>query len=242
MLIISFPHNPTAAVVEPHFFKDVVKFAKKYKLIVVHDFAYADIVFDGYRAPSFLETSGAKEVGVEFISLSKSYNMAGWRLGFAVGNQKIIDALVKMKSYTDYGVFAPIQVAGIAALDSEDRIMQEIAATYQTRRDVLVNGLNRIGWQVPCPQASMYVWAPIPPQYKRLGSMEFALKLLREAEVTVSPGVGFGIYGNDFVRIALVENEHRIRQAVKNISKLFKQDGHSGPVKRKKKIDVNRKR
>ncbi|MDE0689922.1 MAG: aminotransferase class I/II-fold pyridoxal phosphate-dependent enzyme [Candidatus Poribacteria bacterium] len=217
VLILSFPHNPTGAVVDLGFFEEIVAFAKRQEIVVIHDLAYADIVFDGYKAPSFLQAKGAKDIGIEFISLSKSYNMAGWRCGFAAGNREIIEALARIKGYYDYGIFAPIQVAAIMALRTPEDTVMETAAVYQKRRDVLVDGLNRIGWKVPKPQASMYVWAPIPDAWKHLSSMEFAMKLLSEAEVCVSPGAGFGHNGEGYIRIALVENEDRIRQAVRQI-------------------------
>jgi alanine-synthesizing transaminase len=219
VLIISFPHNPTTATVDLGFFEDVVKFAKKNDMIVVHDLAYLDIVFDGYEAPSFMQAEGAKDVGIEFISMSKSYNMAGWRCGFAVGNKDIIDALAKIKGYYDYGVFAPIQVASILALRESDEHAKENAMTYQKRRDVLVDGLNKMDWKVETPKGTMFVWAPIPERYASMGSMDFALKLLEEAEVCVSPGIGFGDKGEGFIRLALVENELRIKQAVRQIRK-----------------------
>ncbi|RKU38863.1 aminotransferase [Candidatus Poribacteria bacterium] len=217
VLILSFPHNPTGAVVDLGFFEEIVAFAKRQEIVVIHDLAYADIVFDGYKAPSFLQAKGAKEVGIEFFSLSKSYNMAGWRCGFAVGNREIIEALARIKGYYDYGIFAPIQVAGIMALRTPADTVMENATVYQKRRDVLVEGLNRIGWKVPKPQASMFVWAPIPEAWQHLSSMDFATKLLNEAEVCVSPGSGFGHNGEGYIRIALVENEDRIRQAVRQI-------------------------
>ncbi|MYC78004.1 aminotransferase class I/II-fold pyridoxal phosphate-dependent enzyme [Candidatus Poribacteria bacterium] len=217
VLILSFPHNPTGAVVDLGFFEEIVAFAKRQEIVVIHDLAYANIVFDGYKAPSLLQAKGAKDIGIEFISLSKSYNMAGWRCGFAAGNREIIEALARIKGYYDYGIFAPIQVAAIMALRTPEDTVMENAAVYQKRRDVLVDGLNRIGWKVPKPQASMFVWAPIPEAWKHLGSMEFAMKLLSEAEVCVSPGAGFGHNGEGYIRIALVENEDRIRQAVRQI-------------------------
>ena len=217
VLILSFPHNPTGAVTDLAFFEEVVDFAKRQDMIVIHDLAYADIVFDGYEAPSFLQAKGAKDVGVEFFSLSKSYNMAGWRCGFAVGNREIIEALARIKGYYDYGIFAPIQVASIMALRTPEDVIQENAEVYRKRRDVLVEGLNRIGWQVKTPRASMFVWAPIPEPWQHLTSMEFSMKLLNEAEVCVSPGAGFGHNGEGYVRIALVENEDRIRQAVRQM-------------------------
>ena len=216
-LILSFPHNPTGSVVDLAFFEEIVAFAKRQEIVVIHDLAYADIVFDGYKAPSLLQAKGAKDIGIEFISLSKSYNMAGWRCGFAAGNREIIEALARIKGYYDYGIFAPIQVAAIMALRTPEDTVMENAAVYQKRRDVLVDGLNRIGWKVPKPQASMFVWAPIPEAWKHLSSMEFAMKLLSEAEVCVSPGAGFGHNGEGYIRIALVENEDRIRQAVRQI-------------------------
>ncbi|MDE0186654.1 MAG: aminotransferase class I/II-fold pyridoxal phosphate-dependent enzyme [Candidatus Poribacteria bacterium] len=223
VLILSFPHNPTGAVVDLAFFEEIVDFAKRQDIIVIHDLAYADIVFDGYEAPSFLQAKGAKDVGVEFVSLSKSYNMAGWRCGFAVGNQEIIGALARIKGYYDYGIFAPIQVAGIMALRTPMDFLAENAETYRARRDVLVEGLNRIGWRMQKPKATMFVWAPIPERFRHLSSMDFAMKLLDEAEVCVSPGAGFGQNGEGYVRIALVENEDRIRQAVRQIRRsLFK--------------------
>ena len=217
VLILSFPHNPTGSVVDLAFFEEIVAFAKRQEIVVIHDLAYADIVFDGYKAPSLLQAKGAKDIGIEFISLSKSYNMAGWRCGFAAGNREIIEALARIKGYYDYGIFAPIQVAAIMALRTPEHTVMENAAVYQKRRDVLVDGLNRIGWKVPKPQASMFVWAPIPDAWKHLSSMEFAMKLLSEAEVCVSPGAGFGHNGEGYIRIALVENEDRIRQAVRQI-------------------------
>ena len=222
-LILSFPHNPTGAVVDLAFFEEIVDFAKRQDIIVIHDLAYADIVFDGYEAPSFMQAKGAKDVGVEFVSLSKSYNMAGWRCGFAVGNHEIIGALARIKGYYDYGIFAPIQVAGIMALRTPMDFLTENAETYRRRRDVLVEGLNRIGWKMQKPKATMFVWAPIPERFRHLNSMDFAMKLLDEAEVCVSPGAGFGQNGEGYVRIALVENEDRIRQAVRQIRRsLFK--------------------
>lgn len=221
MLIINFPHNPTTATVEPAFFEDVVKFAKDNEMIVVHDLAYLDIVFDGYEAPSFMQAKGAKDIGVEFISMSKSYNMAGWRCGFAVGNRDVIEALAKIKGYYDYGVFAPIQIASILALRESDEHAKETAIVYQKRRDVLVEGLNKIGWSIEKPKATMFVWAPIPQKFSNLSSMEFSMKLLEEAEVCVSPGIGFGENGEGFVRLALVENELRIKQAIRQIRKVF---------------------
>ena len=217
ILVMNFPHNPTTAVVDHEFFKKVVAFAKEHNVIVIHDFAYADLVFDGYRAPSLLQTPGAKDVGVEFYTLSKAYNMPGWRVGFCVGNAKLVSALATIKSYLDYGIFQPIQIASIIALNGPQDCVRENVARYQRRRDELVNGLNRIGWAVDRPRATMFVWARIPPQYRGLGSLEFSKLLLRDAEVAVSPGIGFGEGGEEYVRFALVENEHRIRQAVRGI-------------------------
>ncbi len=223
VLILSFPHNPTGAVVDLSFFEEIVHFAKKHDIVLIHDLAYADIVFDGYKAPSLLQAKGAKDIGVEFFSLSKSYNMAGWRCGFAVGNRDIIEALARIKGYYDYGIFAPIQVASIMALRTPSDMVEENAEIYRRRRDVLVNGLNRIGWEVQKPKATMFVWAPIPDRYRHLSSMDFAMKLLDEAEVCVSPGAGFGHNGEGYVRIALVENENRLRQSVRQIRQaLFK--------------------
>jgi len=225
-LIISYPHNPTSQVVpDLSFFREVVRFARRHDLIVIHDFAYAEICFDGYRAPSFLQVDGAKEVGIEFYSLSKTYNMAGWRVGFAVGNSRILKALATLKSYYDYGVWTPIQVAAICALRLEQRFIDETVSIYRRRRDVLVSGLNRIGWKVEKPQATMYVWARIPEKFSALGSMEFCLHLLEHAGVAVSPGIGFGRCGEGHVRIALVENEQRIRQAVRAIGRVLADRG-----------------
>jgi alanine-synthesizing transaminase len=222
ILIINFPHNPTTACVDYEFFEKVVAFAKEHNIIVVHDFAYADLVYDGYKAPSMLQVPGAKDIGVELFSLSKSYNMPGWRVGFAVGNSEIISALTRLKSYLDYGMFQPIQIASIIALNSDRGCVNEIANTYKTRRDVLVNGLNQAGWQVEKPKATMFVWAEIPDNFKKLGSLEFSKLLLKEAKVAVSPGIGFGEGGDQHVRFALVENEHRTRQAIRGIKNILK--------------------
>lgn len=224
VLFLSFPHNPTGAVVDLAFFEEIVDFARRNEIVVVHDLAYADIVFDGYQAPSLMQVKGAKDVGIEFISLSKSYNMAGWRCGFAVGNRELVAALAKIKGYYDYGIFAPIQVAAIMALRTDPEVVQEHAMTYQNRRDVLVEGLNRIGWRVQKPKASMFVWAPVPDAYRHMSSMDFSMKLLDEAEVCVSPGAGFGHYGEGYVRMGLVENEDRIRQAVRQIRRSLFRD------------------
>jgi alanine-synthesizing transaminase len=220
-VMLNFPHNPTTRVVEREFFEKVVAFAKENNVIVIHDLAYAELVFDGYRAPSLLEVEGAKDVGVEFTSLSKTYNMPGWRVGFCAGNPEIIAALTKMKSYLDYGLFQPIQIAAIIALKGDQRCVQEIVDMYRSRRDVLCDGLNRIGWEIEKPKATMFVWARIPPKYRALGSLEFSKLVLDKAKVAVSPGIGFGDYGDEFVRFALVENEHRTRQAVRGIRELF---------------------
>jgi alanine-synthesizing transaminase len=221
MLIINFPHNPTTTVVDIGFFKKIVDFAQNNQLMVVHDLAYADLVFDGYRAPSFLQAPGAKEVGVEFFTLSKSYNMPGWRIGFCVGNREMVAALTKLKSYLDYGIFQPIQIAGIIALNGPQDCVTKVVETYRRRRDVLVNGLNRIGWKVEKPKATMFVWAQIPERHRAMGSLEFSKLLLTEAKVAVSPGIGFGEYGDDYVRFALVENEHRTRQAIQGVKKVL---------------------
>jgi alanine-synthesizing transaminase len=219
MIVINYPHNPTTQVADLSFFAKVVDFAKKKGLIVVHDLAYADICFDGYQAPSFLEAPGAKEVGIEFYTLSKSYNMAGWRVGFVLGNKEVLKALAKIKGYYDYGIFTPIQVASIAALRGSQECVAETTETYRRRRDVLVRGLNNIGWEVSLPVATMYVWAKIPPRFQGMGSLDFSSLLLKKGEVAVSPGIGFGENGEGYVRFALVENEHRIRQAVRGIRK-----------------------
>ena len=225
MLIINFPSNPTTQCVELGFFEKIVALARQHDIMVVHDLAYADIVFDGWRAPSVLQVAGAKDVAVEFFTLSKSYNMAGWRIGFMVGNAEIVHALARIKSYHDYGTFTPIQVASIVALEGPQDCVREIALNYQKRRDVLARGLHEAGWQVEVPKATMYIWAKIPPQYEKMGSLEFAKKLLAEAKVAVSPGVGFGEFGDDHVRFALIENEARIRQAVRGIKEMFRKDG-----------------
>jgi len=222
MLVLNFPGNPTTQCVELEFFEKVVKIAKEHEIWVVHDIAYADIVFDGYKAPSILEVEGAKEVAVEFYSLSKSYNMPGWRVGFMVGNPILVAALARMKSYLDYGMFTPIQVAAIAALEGPQECVKEICDMYQSRRDVLCDGLNAIGWEVEKPKATMFVWAPIPEAFKEMGSLEFSKLLLKEAKVAVSPGIGFGDYGDDHVRFGLIENEHRTRQAIRGIRDMFK--------------------
>ena len=225
MLIIGFPSNPTAQCVSLEFFEKVVALARAHGILVVHDLAYADITFDGWKAPSIMEVPGAKEVAVEFFTLSKSYNMAGWRVGFMVGNPGLVSALARIKSYHDYGTFTPIQVAAIAALEGPQDCVEDIRATYQKRRDVMVRGLHETGWIVANPKASMYVWAQIPGRYAGMGSIEFAKKLLADAKIAVAPGIGFGDYGDDHVRIALIENEARIRQAVRGIKDMIRKDG-----------------
>lgn len=223
MLIINFPHNPTTQVVEGlDFFKKVVDFAKENKIIVLHDLAYADLVFDHYKAPSFLQVRGAKDIGVEFFSMTKSYSMAGWRVGYCVGNKKIIGALTKIKSYLDYGMFQPIQIASIVALRGPQACVETIRKVYESRRNELIRGLRRAGWEVEPPKATMFVWAEIPDRFKKMGSLEFTKLLLKEGGVAVSPGIGFGEEGDKYVRFALVENEQRIRQATKGIKKVFK--------------------
>jgi alanine-synthesizing transaminase len=217
MLIINFPNNPTTQVVDLAFFQKIADFARDNNIIVVHDLAYADLNFDGYRAPSFLQAKGAKDVGVEFFSLTKSYNMAGWRVGFCCGNKEIVAALIKIKSYLDYGMFQPIQIASIIALNGPQECVKEISDMYQARRDVLIDGLDKAGWRIEKPKATMFVWAEIPEPFKKMGSIEFAKHLIKEAKVAVSPGVGFGEYGDGHVRFALIENEHRLRQAAKGI-------------------------
>lgn len=224
MLVLNFPGNPTTQCVDLEFFENVVAIAREHQIWVVHDLAYADIVFDGYKAPSIMQVPGAKEVAVEFFTLSKSYNMPGWRVGFMVGNTTLVAALARIKSYLDYGMFTPVQVAAIQALEGPQECVKQIRDMYQSRRDVLCNGLNSIGWQVEPPKATMFVWAPIPEQYRHMGSLEFSKKLLKEAKVAVSPGVGFGEYGDDFVRFGLIENEHRTRQAIRGIRDMLRQD------------------
>jgi len=221
MLIISFPHNPTTAIVDRAFFEKLVDFCTEHNIIIVHDFAYADLVFDGYKPPSFLQIPGAKDIGVELFSLSKSYSMPGWRVGFCVGNPKIVAALRRIKSYLDYGVFQPIQIASIIALNGPYDCVEEIVSTYKERRDVLINGLRRVGWKVQKPKGTMFVWAKIPEPFREMGSLEFSKMLIEKARVAVSPGIGFGQYGDDSVRFALVENPHRIRQAIRTIRQIF---------------------
>ena len=221
MLIISFPHNPTTEIVDLSFFERIVDFAREHNILVVHDFAYADLVFDGYKAPSFLQVPGARDLGVELFSMSKSYSMPGWRMGFAVGNVEMIKALTRLKSYLDYGAFQPIQIASVIGLDGPDDCVKEIVGIYQERRDALIGGLNRIGWEVESPKATMFVWAKIPEEFMHMGSVEFSMMLMREAKVAVSPGRGFGEYGDDHVRFALVENVQRTNQAIRGLRKVF---------------------
>jgi alanine-synthesizing transaminase len=228
MLIVNFPSNPTAQCVERPFFEKLVALARQYGIWVVHDLAYADIAFDGWKAPSILEVEGARDVAVEFFTMSKSYNMAGWRVGFMAGNRDLVSALARIKGYHDYGTFTPIQVAAIAALEGPQDCVREIAARYQRRRDVLCRGLAEAGWPVDVPRASMYVWARIPEPYRAAGSLEFTKKLLADAKVSVSPGVGFGEFGDGHVRFALIENENRIRQAVRGIREMLRRDGVAG--------------
>ena len=221
VLTISFPHNPTTEVVELEFFEKIVDYAKEHDILIIHDFAYADLAFDGYKPPSFLQVKGAKDVGVEFFSLSKSYSMPGWRVGFCVGNSEVVGALARIKSYLDYGIFQPIQIASIIALNGPQDCVTEICDTYKTRRDALISGLNRIGWEIESPKGTMFVWAKIPEKYIKMGSVEFSTMLINEAQVAVSPGLGFGEYGDEYVRFALIENEMRINQAIRGIRKIM---------------------
>ncbi|MFT6286024.1 MAG: alanine-synthesizing transaminase [Halieaceae bacterium] len=225
MLVLNFPSNPTAHCVDLEFFEKVVAIARENEIWVVQDLAYADLCYDGYVAPSILQVDGARDVAVEFFSMSKSYNMPGWRVGFCCGNEKLVGALARMKSYLDYGMFTPIQVAAIAALEGDQHCVSEINAMYKSRRDVLCSGLNAAGWPVEPPKATMFVWAKLPDAYLEMGSLEFSKKLLEEAKVAVSPGIGFGEYGEGYVRLGLIENEHRTRQAIRNIKRMMKQDG-----------------
>ncbi|MDD8017885.1 MAG: alanine transaminase [Bacteroidota bacterium] len=220
-LVLNFPNNPTTATVDLDFFEHAVDFARKNDLFIIHDLAYGDLGFDGYQAPSIFQIPGAKDVAVEFYTLSKSYNMAGWRVGFCVGNKDVVGALIKIKSYLDYGMFQPIQIAAIAALNGPQHCVEEIRAMYESRRNVLVSGLAKAGWIVESPRASMFVWAKIPEQFQKMGSLEFAKLLVKEAKVAISPGIGFGDAGNDSVRFALIENEERIRQATRGIKSAF---------------------
>jgi alanine-synthesizing transaminase len=223
VLIISYPHNPTTEVVDLAFFEKIVDFARENKILLIHDFAYADLTFDGYQAPSLFQVKGAKDVGVEFFSMSKSYSMAGWRVGFCVGNRETIFALQRIKSYLDYGIFQPVQIASIIALNGPQECVRDICEIYRSRRDTLITGLSRAGWEIPSPKGTMFVWGKIPEPFRHMGSVEFSKFLIREAKVAVSPGRGFGEYGDDFVRFALIENEMRIRQAVRGIRKVLSQ-------------------
>jgi alanine-synthesizing transaminase len=225
MLILGFPSNPTAQCVDLEFFEKIVALARQHDILVVHDLAYADIVFDDYQAPSIMQVPGAREVAVEFFTMSKSYNMAGWRIGFMVGNRELVHALARIKSYHDYGSFTPIQVASIVALDGPQECVEQVRSTYEKRRNVMVKALHDIGWMVEVPKASMYIWAKIPDLYAKEGSIAFAKRLIEQAKIAVAPGVGFGDYGDDHVRIALIENEHRLRQAVRGIRDMFRKDG-----------------
>ena len=225
MMIVNFPGNPTTQCVELPFFERLVAIAREHQVYVVHDLAYADIVFDGYRAPSIMEVPGARDIAVEFFTLSKSYNMAGWRVGCMVGNRDLVTALARMKSYHDYGTFTPIQVASIIALEGPQQCVEDVRVMYQKRRDVMCAGLQAAGWHVDVPKATMYVWAKIPEQYKKMGSLDFSKKLLADAKVAVSPGIGFGEYGDDHVRFALIENEARTRQALRGIKEMLRKDG-----------------
>ena len=220
MLILNFPSNPTTECVDLPFFEKVVALCKEHNIYIVHDLAYADIVFDGYRAPSIMQVPGAKDIAVEFFTLSKSYNMPGWRVGFMVGNPTLVSALGRLKSYFDYGTFTPIQVASIQALEGPQECVGEICEIYRKRRNVLVEGLNKLGWNLEMPRATMFVWAPIPEEFRAAGSLEYSRKLLAEAKVAVSPGIGFGEYGNDHVRFSLIENTERTRQALRGIAKM----------------------
>src|SRR5712672_1582357 len=225
LIVLGFPSNPTAMCVELDFFERVIALARQHDILVVHDLAYADICFDDYRAPSIMQVPGARDIAVEFFTMSKSYNMAGWRIGFMVGNKDLVHALGRIKSYHDYGTFTPIQVASIVALEGPQDCVEEHRMKYQKRRDVMVRGLHEAGWMVENPKASMYLWAKIPEAYAKLGSLEFAKKILKDAKVAVSPGIGFGDYGDDHVRIALIENEARTRQAIRGIKDMFRKDG-----------------
>jgi alanine-synthesizing transaminase len=222
MLVLNFPANPTTQCVDLEFFEKVIAVCKENDIWVIHDLAYAELVFDGYEAPSIMQVKGAKDIAVEFYSLSKSYNMPGWRVGFMVGNERLVAALGRIKSYLDYGTFTPIQIAAIVALEGPQECVQEIRQLYQNRRDVLCDGLTNAGWAVEKPKATMFVWARIPEQFRDMGSLEFSKKLLRDAKVAVSPGIGFGEYGDEYVRFGLIENEHRTRQAVRSIRQMLK--------------------
>jgi len=225
MLIVNFPSNPTTQCVDLAFFERLVALAREHQVYIVHDLAYADIVFDGYQAPSILQVPGAREIAVEFFTMSKSYNMAGWRVGYMVGNRELVTALARMKSYHDYGTFTPIQVASIIALEGPQECVETVRRVYQGRRDVLCSGMKAIGWNIEVPRATMYIWAPIPEAYRALGSLEFSKKLLLDAKIAVAPGIGFGHYGDGHVRFALIENEARTRQALRGIRDMFRKDG-----------------
>lgn len=233
LMILGFPSNPTAQCVDLDFFEKLVALAKKHGVYIVHDLAYADIVYDGFKAPSIMQVPGAKDVAVEFFTMSKSYNMAGWRIGFMVGNRELVGALTRIKSYHDYGTFTPIQVGAIEALNGPQQCVEEVRKEYEHRRDVMVKGLHDLGWMVEKPKASMYIWAELPEFYKSMGSVEFSKRLLEKAKVAVSPGIGFGEYGEGFVRIALIENADRIRQALRGIRQMFKEDGLIQPKTKK---------
>ena len=233
LMILGFPSNPTAQCVDLVFFEKLVALAKKHGVYIVHDLAYADIVYDGFKAPSIMQVPGAKDVAVEFFTMSKSYNMAGWRIGFMVGNRDLVGALTRIKSYHDYGTFTPIQVGAIEALNGPQECVEEVRKEYEHRRDVMVKGLHDLGWMVEKPKASMYIWAELPEFYKSMGSVEFSKRLLEKAKVAVSPGIGFGEYGEGFVRIALIENADRIRQALRGIRQMFKEDGLIQPKTKK---------
>ena len=230
MLLINFPSNPTTQCVDSEFFSKIIEIAKEHKIWVIQDLAYADIVFDGYKAPSILQIPDAKDIAVEFFSMSKSYNMPGWRVGFMVGNPILVNALSRIKSYLDYGTFAPIQIASITALEDDQQCVSDIRDMYCSRRDVLCNGLNSMGWNIDKPKGTMFVWAPIPKQYEAMGSLEFSKKVLMEAKVAVSPGVGFGSYGDNYVRFALIENAHRTRQALRAIRSMLKEENPNANV------------
>ena len=225
MIIVNFPGNPTTQCVDLSFFEKLLEIAREHGVYVVHDLAYADIVFDGYKAPSILQVPGAKDIAVEFFTMSKSYNMAGWRIGYMVGNPDLVAALSRIKSYHDYGTFTPLQIASIVALEGPQDCVEDIRMTYENRRNVMVKGLHEAGWNVATPKAAMYIWAKIPDHYKELGSLEFSKRLLTEAKLAAAPGIGFGEYGDDHVRLALIENEERIRQAVRGIKDMFRKDG-----------------
>ena len=225
MIIVNFPGNPTTQCVDLSFFEKLLEIAREHGVYVVHDLAYADIVFDGYKAPSILQVPGAKDIAVEFFTMSKSYNMAGWRIGYMVGNPDLVAALSRIKSYHDYGTFTPLQIASIVALEGPQDCVEDIRLTYENRRNVMVKGLHEAGWNVATPKAAMYIWAKIPDHYKQLGSLEFSKRLLTEAKLAAAPGIGFGEYGDDHVRLALIENEERIRQAVRGIKDMFRKDG-----------------